>query len=96
MKMLIIYSPSTERGLPPLPDATDAPAEGTSNPPSKADSASKERTGLSFSSKAYSQKRKAPGESEDSKRSGQESKPTKKKAKKAGKALLSFGDGDDV
>ncbi|KAF8071653.1 hypothetical protein FPV67DRAFT_1411879 [Lyophyllum atratum] len=92
-----------EKGLPPLPDPAEAAAakalaaeasaakEATSNVKTQSSS-------LSFSSsksgvKSSNKKRKAIGEpSEDAKANKSANLSTKKKAKKASKTLLSFGD----
>jgi hypothetical protein len=90
-----------ERGLPPLPDpnAINSKASGES---SKAASTPKQKAqtpSLSFSSskggsKPTTGKRKAIGDAgaDEDKGADTKSKKVLKKAKKAGKTLLSFGD----
>lgn len=96
------YTITLERGLPPLPDPKDPHSKISDESSRKKDRLPKEEpqnTGLSFSSrksvsKPSAGKRKAVGDPVDHKDAAK-SKPAKK-AKKAGKALLSFGDGDDA
>lgn len=93
-----------EKGLPSLPDPNQAPPK-RSDESSKNASVSKptaQTPSLSFSSSAKkgpskptTGKRKAIGEAERDKTAddaGSKKRPSKKKAKNAGKTLLSFGD----
>ncbi|KAF5382712.1 hypothetical protein D9615_002862 [Tricholomella constricta] len=91
-----------EKGLPPLADPVDGGSKTDPGPDASATrnsaNSSKTQTGsLSFSSskgklKAANSKRKAVGDPEDARASKIPNAPTKKKAKKASKTLLSFGD----
>ncbi|RDB26100.1 hypothetical protein Hypma_006407 [Hypsizygus marmoreus] len=91
-----------EKGLPPLPEVVDAVA-AASNKASAPSSKERENitqnqaSGLSFSSskrgfKSSTGKRKAVGDPDDPKEKKAANGSTKKKAKKASKTLLSFGD----
>ncbi|OSX58905.1 hypothetical protein POSPLADRAFT_1059996 [Postia placenta MAD-698-R-SB12] len=96
------------KGLPPLPDPDaqneqDPPAGKTDTNTKPAGSEKKAPTqGLSFSSssaapKTKNAKRKAVGDARDDEPGDRKAGPrTKKKAKKAQKTLLSFGDGDEA
>jgi hypothetical protein len=91
-----------ERGLPPLPNPKDAPSKDSDESSQRKDTLSKEKpknSGLSFSSgksvsKSSAGKRKAVGDPVDS--NDKAKSKLAKKSRKAGKALLSFGDGDDA
>jgi len=91
-----------EKGLPPLLDPA-LPSKQTSDDLSSSKNESIAKTkiqapSLSFSSsksgpsKATTGKRKALGDADEGKSDAKSKKVTKKKAKTAGKSLLSFGD----
>jgi hypothetical protein len=91
-----------ERGLPPLPDPKAIPSKSLEEATSSKNPAPKPKTqtpSLSFSSKGGSKtttgKRKAiigDADPEEDKPGAKKGSQQKKKAKKAGKTLLSFGD----
>lgn len=83
------------KGLPPLSDPTEAKVTKNEPPkgPTSAGSKAPKQQGLSFgaSVKSKGAKRKAVGDGrEDAEKTESAAKPTKKKAKKQDKKLLSF------
>jgi len=93
-----------EKGLPPIPEPVDPPSNATQVVPPEKGKLKEKAPSLSFSSsrgrmkssKLSTGKRKVIGDTEDGESKDTVEKPTKKKSKKAGKSLLSFGDGEDV